>query len=248
MTDTSTSKLIGKALIVSEDVVAARLLSEAMEELALSVEVCGKIADALDRVNHSKLEVAVIDLSLGNQAILFLERVRASASNRTAITFAITNNSAQTAAALKGGSAFTLQKPLTIESIRHTFKAAYGLIVRERRRYFRYPISVPAAASRKGQSEIFGKTINISEKGMALSTSTPLTPGSEFKIQFTLPDPQLDLTADCKVCWHNDQGQAGLLFVFMASNLASELQAWLAQKLEQQLPDAVTRRFQSSPT
>jgi hypothetical protein len=83
---------------------------------------------------------------------------------------------------------------------------------------------------------------------MALSTSTPLTPGSEFKIQFTLPDPQLDLTADCKVCWHNDQGQAGLLFVFMASNLASELQAWLAQKLEQQLPDAVTRRFQSSPT
>jgi hypothetical protein len=34
----------------------------------------------------------------------------------------------------------------------------------------------------------------------------------------------------------------------MASNLASELQAWLARKLEEQLPDAVTRRFQSSPT
>ena len=247
MTDTSTSKLIGKALIVSEDATTTRLLSEAMEELALSVEVCGKIADALDRVNHSKLEVAVIDLSLGNQAILFLERVRASASNRTAITFAITNNSAQTAAALKGGSAFTLQKPLTIESIRHTFKAAYGLIVRERRRYFRYPVSVPAAASRKGQSEIFGRTINISEKGMALSTSTPLAAGAELKIQFTLPDPHLDVTADCKVCWHDEKGQSGLLFVFMASNLASELQAWLARKLEEQLPDAVTRRFQSSP-
>jgi len=246
MTDSSTSKLIGKALIVSEDAAGARLLSEAMEELALSVEVCGKIADALGRVDQSKLEVAVIDLSLGNQAILFLERVRASASNRTAITFAITNNSAETAAALKGGSAFTLQKPLTIESIRHTFKAAYGLIVRERRRYFRYPISVPAAATRKGQSEIFGKTINISEKGMALSTSTPLTPGAELKIQFSL-DPRLDLTADCKVCWHDGKGQAGLMFVFMASNLASELQAWLARKLEEQLPDAVTRRFQSSP-
>ena len=248
MTDTSASKLMGKALIVSEDAVTTQLLAGAMKELALSVEVCGKIADALDRVNHSKLEAAVIDLSLGNEAILFLERVRASASNRTAITFAITNNSAQTAAALKGGSGFTLQKPLTIESIRHTFKAAYGLIVRERRRYFRYPISVPAAAARKGQSEIFGKTINISEKGMALSTSTPLTPGAELKVQFSLPDPRLDLTADCKVCWHDDKGQVGLLFVFMASNLASELQAWLARKLEEQLPDAVTRRFQSSPT
>jgi len=171
--------------------------------------------------------------------------VRASASNRTAITFAVTNNSAQTAAALKGGSAFTLQKPLTIEAIRHTFKAAYGLIVRERRRYFRYPISVPAAATRKGESEIFGKTINISEKGMALSTSTPLATGTELKIQFTLPDPRLDLTADCKVCWNNDKGQAGLLFVFIASNLASDLQSWLARRLEEQLPDVVTQRFQS---
>ncbi|MGD0513154.1 MAG: PilZ domain-containing protein [Terriglobales bacterium] len=245
MTDTHLSKPIGKALVVSEDAVITKQLSDAMEELALSVEVCGKIADALDRVNHTKLEVAVIDLSLGNQAILFLERVRASASNRTAITFAVTNNSAQTAAALKGGSAFTLQKPLTIEAIRHTFKAAYGLIVRERRRYFRYPISVPAAGTRKGESEIFGKTINISEKGMALSTSTPLAPGTELKIQFTLPDPRLDLTADCKVCWNNDKGQAGLLFVFIASNLASDLQSWLARRLEEQLPDVVTQRFQS---
>jgi ActR/RegA family two-component response regulator len=245
MTDTHLSKPIGKALVVSEDAVITKQLSDAMEELALSVEVCGKIADALDRVNHTKLEVAVIDLSLGNQAILFLERVRASASNRTAITFAVTNNSAQTAAALKGGSAFTLQKPLTIEAIRHTFKAAYGLIVRERRRYFRYPIAVPAAGTRKGESEIFGKTINISEKGMALSTSTPLAPGTELKIQFTLPDPRLDLTADCKVCWNNDKGQAGLLFVFIASNLASDLQSWLARRLEEQLPDVVTQRFQS---
>jgi ActR/RegA family two-component response regulator len=245
MTDTHLSKPIGKALVVSEDAVITKQLTDAMEELALSVEVCGKIADALDRVNHTKLEVAVIDLSLGNQAILFLERVRASASNRTAITFAVTNNSAQTAAALKGGSAFTLQKPLTIEAIRHTFKAAYGLIVRERRRYFRYPISVPAAGTRKGESEIFGKTINISEKGMALSTSTPLAPGTELKIQFTLPDPRLDLTADCKVCWNNDKGQAGLLFVFIASNLASDLQSWLARRLEEQLPDVVTQRFQS---
>ena len=245
MTDTHLSKPIGKALVVSEDAVITKQLSDAMEELALSVEVCGKIADALDRVNHTKLEVAVIDLSLGNRAILFLERVRASASNRTAITFAVTNNSAQTAAALKGGSAFTLQKPLTIEAIRHTFKAAYGLIVRERRRYFRYPISVPAAGTRKGESEIFGKTINISEKGMALSTSTPLAPGTELKIQFTLPDPRLDLTADCKVCWNNDKGQAGLLFVFIASNLASDLQSWLARRLEEQLPDVVTQRFQS---
>jgi ActR/RegA family two-component response regulator len=248
MTDTSTSKLIGKALIVSEDAETTRQLAEAMQELALSVEVCLKIGDAVDRVSHSKIEVGVIDLALGKQAGLLLEQIRASASNRTAVTFAITSGSVETAAALKAGSSFVLQRPLTIESIRHTLRAAYGLIVRERRRYFRYPISVPAAATRKGLPEVFGRTINISERGMALSTSTPLMPGSELNIQCTLPNPHLDLTADCKVCWHNDQGQAGLLFLFMPSNLSSELQAWLARKLEEQLPEVVTRRFQSSHT
>lgn len=74
MTDTSTAKLIGTALIVSEDAVATRQLTEAMQELALSVEVCIKVSDVLDRVNRSKLEVAVIDFSLGSQATLFLQQ------------------------------------------------------------------------------------------------------------------------------------------------------------------------------
>jgi len=94
MTETSTAKLIGTALVVSEDAVATRQLAEAMQELALSVEVCVKVPDALDRVNHSKLEVAVIDFSLGNQATTVLQQLRSSPSNRTAITFAITRSSA----------------------------------------------------------------------------------------------------------------------------------------------------------
>ncbi len=248
MTDTSTSKLVGKALIVSEDAVNTRLLSEAMEELALSVEVCGKIGTRSTGSVTAKLRSLSLTFRWAIRPSYFW-----SVCAPRPRTGPRSHSPSRTIAPklrprLKGGSAFTLQKPLTIESIRHTFKAAYGLIVRERRRYFRYPISVPAAASRKGQPEIFGRTINISEKGMALSTSTPLTPGSEFKIQFTLPDPHLDITADCKVCWHNDQGQAGLSFLFLPSNLGSELQAWLARKLEEQLPDVVTRKFQSSPT
>ena len=242
MTETSTAHLIGTALIVSEDAMATRQLTEAMQELALSVEVCIKVSDGLDRVKHSRPEVCVIDFSLGNEAIHFLEQVRGSVSNRTAVTFAITSSSADTARALKAGSSFALQRPLTLDSIRQTLNAACGSIVRERRRHFRYSISVPAAASRKGESEAFGRTINISEGGMAFSTSTPLMPGSEVTMQFTLTKPELAITADCKVCWRNDKGQSGLSFLFLPSNLSSELQAWLARRLEEQLPDPVTRR------
>jgi ActR/RegA family two-component response regulator len=244
MTEVSTAKIVGTALVVSGDAVATRQLAEAMQELALSVEVCIKVSDALDRVNHSKLEVAVIDFSLAKEATLLLQQLRGSASNRTAITFAITGSSAETAYALKAGSSFALQRPLTFDSIRHTLQAAYGLIVRERRRYFRHPISVPAAARRKEEPEIFGKTVNVSERGMAFIGSTPLMPGTEVTMQFTVTDPKLAMTAQCRVCWTNDRGQSGLSFVLLASNLSSEWQAWLARKLEEQLPEPVTRRFQ----
>jgi ActR/RegA family two-component response regulator len=171
MTDTSTARAIAIALIVSEDTVATRQIAEAMQELALSVEVCIKVSDAMDRVNHSKLEVAVIDFSLENQAALLLEQLRGSASNRTAVAFAITGSFVETAYALKPGSSFALDRPLTFESLRHTLQAAFGMIVRERRRYFRYPISVPAAASKKGELEILGETVNVSERGVAFSGS-----------------------------------------------------------------------------
>jgi ActR/RegA family two-component response regulator len=223
---------IGRSLIVSENAVTARQLTEAMQELSLSVEVCVKVSDALQRVKHGKLEVCVIDLSLGDQATLFLEQMRSSASNRTAVMFAITSSSAETVLALKAGSIFALEKPLTLDSIRNTLKAADGLIARERRRYFRYPVSCPAVLIRKGAPEAFGTTVNISECGMACSTSTPVTPGEEVTAQFTLSDPPLLITAECRVCWTNEIGETGLLFVSLPSTLSSELQAWLSRKLD----------------
>jgi len=50
MTDTPTARPLGTALIVCDDAVTTRQLTEAMQELALSVEVCIKVASALDRV------------------------------------------------------------------------------------------------------------------------------------------------------------------------------------------------------
>jgi ActR/RegA family two-component response regulator len=244
MNNISASKLIGTVLIVSEDPVGARQLAEAMQELALSAEVCIKVSDALDRVSHRKLEAVVVDFSMGSQATLLLQNVRKSLSNRTAVTFAITNSSTETAFALKAGSSFAFERPLTLDSIRHTLRVAYGLIVRERRRYFRYPISVPAAASRKGEPEILGKTVNVSERGMAFTSSVPLMSGWEVALKFTLTNPQLAITAGCKVCWNNDRGQSGLSFLSLPSSTSSELQEWLAHKLEERLPDAVTQRFQ----
>jgi hypothetical protein len=74
-----------------------------------------------------------------------------------------------------------------------------------------------------------------------------MVPGTELSAEFTLPDSKpLPIRAESRVCWETGEGHSGLAFLFMASNLGSELQAWLAEKLESQLPDSVTRKFSRS--
>jgi hypothetical protein len=195
--NTTSPNRVGTVLLVSRDEIASRQVTDAMQQLAVSVEVC----------------------------------------------VTLTSSSQETAHALKAGSSFVLQRPLTSESIGHTLKAAYGLITRERRRYFRYPVAVPVVLNRKTAPEVFGQTVNISERGMALTTLTPLAPGTEATAQFTLPDPLLRITAESKTCWNNEKGEVGLSFHFLPSDLASQLQSWLAQKLEKNYPQLVTDKF-----
>ena len=237
---------VGNVLIVSPDRTAVGQISEVLREHALSVNAISSAAAALDRLHHHKFEAVVIDWALEHQAPTCLHQLRASPLNRTAIAFALTRGSQETTIALREGFSFVLERPLSPESITHTVKVAYGLIVRERRRYFRYPVIVPVVLSRKNVPEVFGRTVNVSENGMAMSCPVPLVRDLEGTVQFTLPDPVLQITAEARVCWHDQQGNSGLQFLFMPSDLASHLQTWLARKLEEELPPTVAEKFRRS--
>jgi len=238
--------MVANVLLVSSDRNAAQQISEVLREHALSLDTISSPAAALDRLRHHKFEAVVIDWALDNQAATCLHQLRSSPLNRTAIAFALTRGSEETTTALREGFSFVLERPLSSESITRTVKVAYGLIVRERRRYYRYPVIVPAVLSRKNADEVFGRTVNVSENGMALRCSAALLRGSEGTIQFTLPDPELQITAEAKVCWHDEYGNSGLQFLFMPADLTSHLQSWLGRKLEEELPQAVAEKFQRS--
>ena len=193
------AQTLGRVLIVSNDFIASREIRDALREYGLLVEVSVDLSIAAEWVNRRKYEAVAVDLSFGHNATYFLQQIRDSASNRTAVSFAITTNQDDTAFALKHGFSFVLERPLTAESIAHTLRVAYGMIVRERRRYFRYPTVVPAVLHRGEAAEIYARTINVSEGGMAICTSVPLTAGSETNVEFTLVDPKLMIKAEGKV-------------------------------------------------
>jgi ActR/RegA family two-component response regulator len=237
---------IGLALLVSVDPATIRQFICALRQLSISPDICQDATTAIHLLNRRRFEAVIVDLQLGEQSGLILDAVRNSSANRTAVTFGIGSSAGDTAI-LKKNSCFVFDKPLSAQSIRSTLKPAYGLILRERRRYFRCPVSIPVVIVRRTKPEVRCYSVNISEGGMALSTFVPLGPGEKVQVQFTLPGQKIPLLTESTICWW-ETGHLGVRFVSLSKERKCELQVWLSRKLEEMLPEFVAGAFQRTDT
>lgn len=233
---------IGLALLVSADPVAIQHFSLALRELSITPDACHDAASAGLLLKRRKFDAVIVDLHLGEQSGLILDEVHLSASNRTAVSFGISANDVEGTRAFRKKSQFVFERPLSPQSIHKTLKPAYGLILRERRRYFRCPVFVPVIIQREGRDEIQCNSVNISGGGMAMSTQVPLVLGENIRVQFTLPDHELAFLAKSTICWSKTD-HVGIRFASISDEQQSQLQVWLSQKLEETLPDFVVEQF-----
>lgn len=233
------SAAAGTALVFCKDPPTRQLILESLHPLAILPEICedGVVAGSL--LDKQKFEAVIVDLLLGDEAVLVLRQVRLSRANRTAVTFAITTGT-QTSA--RPDSTFVLQRPLSAAAVCQTLRAAFGMVVRERRRYFRCPVEIPAFLRARQPEDLLCQTVNISEGGIAIKV--PATLDSEFALlRFSLPGRASQLFAETKVVWRGRGGMVGLQFESLAAPQKQELQEWLARKLDETLPEDVAALF-----
>jgi CheY-like chemotaxis protein len=233
------------ALVVCNDAEDQRLISESLQPLAIRAEICGEVFAAARLLDRQKFEAVIVDLRLGEGALLVMEQLRFSRANRTAVTFAITAGNEGPTPGIKLDSTFVLPRPLSAAVINQTLRAAYGLVVRERRRYFRCPVTVSAFVRSREPEEFLCQTVNISEGGVAISARTMLDPTLAKAVRFSLPDRSSQIFSKTRVCWSGQGGLVGLEFQSLASAQRSELQEWLARKLDETLPENVAALFRS---
>jgi c-di-GMP-binding flagellar brake protein YcgR len=88
-------------------------------------------------------------------------------------------------------------------------------------------------------------SVNISEGGMAVSTSVPLNAEEPVQVQFTIPDHKILFVAESTIRWLKT-GHLGVRFVSLSPERKSELQEWLSRKLEEALPESIARQFQKA--
>src|SRR3984893_1732994 len=239
MSSAGTNASMGRVLLVSNDSAAIQKVTEGMQQLAIATEVCLDVSMAFRLLDRKKFEPVIVDFGLG-QAEQMLERVRLSEINRTVVTFAITDPLKPEAFEIQAN--FVMAKPLSANLVGRTLKAAFGLMVRERRRYFRCPTAIAAVVQSNGK-EFSCHVVNISEKGMAVTELPSLKPGSQLRVLFTLPGQRAQFIVESEVCWHDEKGRAGLRSLTFLPGQYSLLQDWIAARLEEGIPETVARQF-----
>lgn len=231
----------GHALLVSSDLTVTRQITDAMRQFAFNPEICSDRTEAATLVCTRKFQAIILDIASPEELSKVLELIRCSPSNQTSVTFAVIDLGARADSQVRPN--FMMQKPLTTGLIESTLKAAMGLIIRDLRRYFRCPVKAHATIQLADQPQIDCELINISEGGMAVNASVPLHSGAVVKARFVLPDTTDAFDVDGEVCWSDNRGRAGLHFRSLSQAQRERLQGWLSNKIEQGLPDPVSRFF-----
>jgi hypothetical protein len=131
-------------------------------------------------IHRKKFEAEIVDSHVLEGRECFLDQVRASASNRNAVTFAISERTLMP----KEQASYFLDTPLSRSSIDKTLMTSFGMIVRERRRTFRCPTLSPAMLSLDDLGAFRSEVLDISEGGISLSIPRKLQAGDCVAVQF----------------------------------------------------------------
>lgn len=237
----SSEPVMTRALLVSHDIQAIATLCHCAQQLAIQVEISTDSLSATRKLCHSKFEAVILDLTSGPATLELITKLHGMTSHKKAVVFAICEGEEQRKAAFQTGATLILEKTLSPGAMLRTFRAAYPMLVAERRRYFRYPVETAVLIKKGGSSELKARTINVSEAGMAIYPAEPLNSGEQIQLRLCLPGTTDYLTLAAQVCWTNSQGQVGLQFQRVTDSVKQQLQNWLAARFEECTPSLAAK-------
>ena len=156
-----------QAIIVCRDESVLQLLPRMLAELEIAHQVCETTVEAVLKVTREKFDGIFADFDVDG-ADEVLKTVRRSPANRKSVSFAIIGKNTSIKSAFETGANFVVYKPLSRDKARHSLRAAHGLMMRERRRYFRHSVDARCTVSGEGMKETTARIIDLSSGGMAI--------------------------------------------------------------------------------
>jgi DNA-binding response OmpR family regulator len=224
-------------LLISRDADLLEVLRPALEKISVNLQVCEEVQPGNELLAKRKFDAVIIDCDDMQNGFDLLRSLRQTQSNAKSVSFAVVNGKTTTQQAFKSGANFVLQKPLTPLHAARCFNAALNFMVRERRRYFRHPVDMPLRITLPHNQEMTATATNLSEGGMAIRVLGKLPENAQAQLRFTLPEANISLELKGQVAWFDGTGHAGIRFVDVPQSSQYQLDQWLTDRLQQEMPE-----------
>ncbi len=217
-------------LVVCTDHAVFPILADAVRNAGGRLNCASTCAAAADYVARRKMDGIILDANIP-AAMKFLDGVRTGSSNKFSVVFAVLEPSQDVAPVLQAGANIVLHKPLRLAEVARAITGALSLMSAEKRRFFRYPVSVPVALTVGGQQKQVTMS-NLSEGGMAVWSVREHPPGEQVAFSFRLPFGGI-IRGQGEIAWISNDGNAGIRFHILPDRTYTHLHGWLSRRSAQ---------------
>lgn len=214
-----------QAVLVSSDPVVLDSVSSSLKQLGISAALHQQTASALKTLIKQKTDAFFVDREV-DPDLSVLKAMRSSSSSRTAVGFAIVSRQCPTGVAFRVAD-FVMDKPLASSRLDRTLRAAYGIMLKERIRYYRHSYRTEATLVDATHRTLLVQTTNISQTGMALECPAQLNARDVVQLQFSLAANRPRINCKAQVIWTAENGKTGLAFTEMSKTDKDRLALWI---------------------
>jgi DNA-binding response OmpR family regulator len=216
-----------KALVVSGNRQAIDIFAYLFREVDIEAANCDSKSRAIDRVTSEKFDALVLDFDNLSGCSEIVENVRGIRPNREIPLFAIASESQAKATALALSSNFVIERPLVPQQIKSLLRTVYGRMLRSSQAYFRLNIELSVSMARASGPLLNGRTLNVSQNGMALTSPVSLKTGEMLHLVFAIPHTDVVVSAEGTVIWDDGHGKSGIRFKCSSASAEARYFEWL---------------------
>jgi len=227
-----------KALVYSPERETLSELRRVFGMVGLGMELAPDYPTTLERFREEHFDCVFVDCERAPKDTV--AQLRLDPLGRSMAIFALVTDRQAMRRAYQEGATFALDKPLTHERTLRCIRAAYGLVVGERRRYYRHPLSVTVQLRLAEGPDMSAMMINLSAGGMCVRMTRSLPEHARAKFEFPLPDSDERFRGGCELQWLKG-AEAGFKFTQLARGAKASLEEWLALQMQMELPASATR-------
>lgn len=217
-----------RALVVARDTaVATESLATMLRGQGLDVTCVPNAADALARIPENAPDLVFSELDDAGEAAWLLDSIRPANGSASLLSVLVLKDESERPAALRMGAHFVLYQPISLPQVRSVLLATKSLMSRERRRTTRVPIQLPITLAWEGAENVEGIVLDVSETGMDVLISQPVSNFTELAFHFMLPERLAPVEGRGTVAWTRSTGESGVRFENLSEEAHIALNSWL---------------------